>query len=93
MKKTEIDEIEIASLADEMARWDAMSIEDRVAAVMDSAGECDRWVDELTDRFLDEMPSYTQEDMSHIDNLMQSHRFIAEWMFEAITRKNYRKEG
>ena len=56
---------------------------DEIEAVLKAADMYDEWVDELTDKFLDGMPSYSEEDSYRIENLMHSHRQIAEMMLEA----------
>ena len=82
-----MDDFEIKTLAEEMAEWNAKPAGERIQAVMECADMYDEWVDKLTDRFLDEMPSYTSEEASHIDNLIRTHREIAEMMLDAVTGK------
>ena len=56
---------------------------DEIRAMLEAADMYDEWVDELTDRFIEEMPSYSSRECYRMDNLMHSHRQVAEMMLEA----------
>lgn len=64
--------------------WDALSTEERIEEVLKAADIRDEWVDEITDRFIDDMPAYSSREAALIDNLIHSHREIAQFMRRAI---------